>query len=264
MTTGNEDDILYGVSDGVACITLNRPERRNALTFDGMARLARQLERARHDPTARVILIQGAGDQAFCAGMDLNAVTDDSSGIVALHEGRDALAVVFGRLWEAGKPTVAKIQGWALAGGFGLACACDIVIASERARFGAPEIKVGLWPHLITVPLTRSMPHKVVLELMMTGRIVCAEEGLRLGFLSRMVAHDELDSVVGEVTATLARNSAAVMKLGRDGFYATWDMHSVDALTHLRALLTITSETQDAAEGISSFLQKRPPQWSDR
>ena len=104
------------------------------------------------------------------------------------------LAEVFGALWRLGKPTVARVQGFALAGGFGLALACDLVVASDRARFGAPEVNVGLWPYMITVPMVRSMPPKQALELMLTGRVVDAAEALRLGFVTRVVPHDELDA----------------------------------------------------------------------
>ena len=259
-----DEDLLYEATGGVARITLNRPQRRNALTFEGMGRLADLLERARVDPAARVVLLEGAGDKAFCAGMDLNTVTDEVTGIVALHESRQALATVFERLWKVGKPTVAKVKGFALAGGFGLACACDILVAGAQARFGAPEINVGLWPHLITVPLARAMPRRAVLELMMTGRLVDAQEGMRLGFVTRAVAEDEVDRVVAEVTEALAAKSMAALKLGRDGFYATWDMHAADAFAHLRAVLSIASETDDAKEGIAAFLDKRPAQWADK
>lgn len=262
--TSADGDVVYGVFDGVARVMLNRPERRNALSFDGMGRLAGLLERARRDPDARVIVLEGAGEAAFCAGMDLNSVTDESTGITALHETREALALVFERLWNLGKPTIAKVQGFALAGGFGLACACDLVIASEVARFGAPEINVGLWPHLITVPLIRAMPARAVLELMMTGRTIGADEGLRLGFVSRVVAPDRLEAAVTEVAAVLASKSMAALRLGRDGFYATWDMHAADAFAHLRAMLSITSETDDAKEGITAFLEKRPAVWADK
>ena len=151
-----------------------------------------------------------------------------------------------------------------MAGGFGLALACDLVVASDRARFGAPEINVGLWPYMITVPLMRSMPPKKALELMLTGRVVGAEEADRLGFVTRVVPHDELDSAVDELAATLGSKSPAVMSLGRDAFYAVWDMAAGDALAHLHALLTLTAQTEDAAEGIAAFLEKRPPRWTGR
>jgi enoyl-CoA hydratase/carnithine racemase len=151
-----------------------------------------------------------------------------------------------------------------MAGGMGLALACDLVLASERARFGAPEINVGLWPYMITVPLVRSMAPKKALELMLTGRVVDAAEAERIGFVTRVVPHGDLDSAVDELAATLASKSPAVMKLGREAFYGVWDMAATDALTHLHAMLTLTNQTDDAAEGIRAFLEKRPPRWTGR
>jgi enoyl-CoA hydratase/carnithine racemase len=183
---------------------------------------------------------------------------------LTLHESRGLLVAVFRDLWQLGKPTVARVQGWALAGGFGLALACDMVVASDRARFGATEVNVGLWPHMVTVPLLRSIPPKKALELMLTGRVVEAFEAERLGFVARVVPHEELDSAVDELASALAAKSPAMMKLGRDTFYAVWDMGASDALAHLHAMLTLNTQTQDAAEGIAAFLEKRPPQWSGR
>ncbi len=159
---------------------------------------------------------------------------------------------------------MARVQGFALAGGFGLALACDLVVASERARFGAPEINVGLWPYMITVPMMRSMPAKKALELMLTGRVVGAEEAERIGFVTRIVAHDGLDVAVDELASTLASKSPAALKLGRDAFYGVWDMAAPDALAHLHAMLSLTAQTEDAAEGIAAFLEKRAPQWRGR
>lgn len=257
------DPILYEVRDGIARITLNRPEQRNALSFTLLRQLREVFAVAKRDSAVRVVVLQGAGDAAFCAGMDLRDVGDGTSDFVSLHEDRGLFASLFTDLWEMGKPTIARVQGWALAGGFGLALSCDIVVASDRARFGAPEINVGLWPHMITVPLARAMPAKKVLELMMTGRIVGAEEGERLGFVSKLVAPDGLDAAVDEYAALFAQKSSSVMKLGRDAFYTVWDMPFVEALKYLHASLTLTASTNDAAEGISAFLEKRPPKWLD-
>ncbi|HLN43297.1 MAG TPA: enoyl-CoA hydratase-related protein, partial [Acidimicrobiales bacterium] len=215
----------------------------------------------------KVVVLAGAGDEAFCAGADLGKMTgadEPDSGMLAVHEERGVLAEVFDALWRLGKPTVARVQGFALAGGFGLALACDLVVASERARFGAPEIDVGLWPYMITVPLMRSMPPKQALELMLTGRRVDAAEGQRLGFVTRVVPADELDAAVSDLARTLAAKSPAAMKLGRDAFYAVWDMAAPQALAHLHAMLSLTAQTEDAAEGIAAFLEKRPPQWQGR
>ena len=257
-------EVLYELSAAAARITINRPDRRNAMSWEVMRGLRQALAEAKADQEVRVVVLQGAGDQAFCAGADLGGMAGGESGFLALHESRGVLASIFEDLWSLGKPTVARVQGWALAGGFGLALACDMVVASERARFGAPEINVGLWPHMITVPLVRSMPPKKALELMLTGRQVGAAEAERLGFVNRVVAHEDLDGAVDELVAELASKSPAVMKLGRSGFYSVWDMEAQEALTHLHALLTLNTQTEDAAEGIAAFLEKRPPRWSGR
>jgi enoyl-CoA hydratase/carnithine racemase len=225
------------------------------------------LAEAAEDHAVRVVVLAGAGDEAFCAGADLGKMTgadEPEAGVLAVHEARGVLAEVFGALWGLGKPTVARVQGYALAGGFGLALACDLVVASERALFGAPEVNVGLWPYMITVPLIRSMPPKQALELMLTGRRVDAAEGQRLGFVTKVVPHGELDGAVSELAQTLASKSPAVMKLGRDAFYAVWDMAAPEALAHLHAMLSLTAQTEDAAEGIAAFLEKRAPQWRGR
>ncbi|MHB8681253.1 MAG: enoyl-CoA hydratase/isomerase family protein [Acidimicrobiales bacterium] len=258
------DEVLYDAADGVATVTINRPERRNAMSWAVIRGLRAAVARAGADPDVHVLVLTGAGDAAFCSGADLGGMSGHDQGFVAVHEARGELAGLFEDMWSMGKPTVARVQGWAMAGGFGLALACDLVVASDRARFGAPEVNVGLWPYMITVPLVRSMPPKKALELMMSGRVVDAAEADRLGFVTRVVAHDELDAAVADLAATLAGKSPAVMRLGRDAFYAVWDMAARDALAHLHAMLTLTNQTEDAAEGIAAFLEKRAPRWTGR
>ncbi len=257
------ESLLYEVADGVAFVTINRPERRNALSWTVMSELRDAFERAKADADVRVVTLTGAGDKAFCAGADLTGMRE-GAGWAELHDGRGELARLFRSMWELGKPIVARVRGYALAGGFGLCLACDIVIAADDAQFGTPEIDVGLWPYMITVPLTRSMPPKVALELMMTGRRVPAEEAARIGFVNRVVPVDALDDAVREMTTTLASKSSAVMKLGRDSFYAVWDQSAEEALRVLHPMLTITSATDDAAEGIAAFAEKRAPIWKGR
>ncbi len=236
------------------------------MTWEVVGGLRRQLARAKSDPSVRVVVLTGAGDLAFCAGADLTGMVPEdpggaTDGYLGHHLARGWLAELFEELWGLGKPTVARVQGWAMAGGFGLALACDMVIASDRARFGAPELSVGLWPYMVTVPMLRSMPPKKALELMLTSRVVGAEEADRIGFVTRVVPHGELDAAVAELTTVLASTPPGVTRMGRDSFYAVVDSAAAEALPYLHALLTVTSQTAEAAEGIAAFVEKRPPAW---
>jgi len=271
VESGNSE-LLVEMSDRVTRLTINRPKRRNAMSWDVIRSLRQAVAAAGDDPEVSVVVLAGAGDEAFCSGADLGSMghgepsgepsgPSRSPGFVEQHQARGELAALFEQLWALGKPTIARVQGWALAGGFGLALACDLVVASERARFGAPEVNVGLWPFMITVPMVRSMPPKKALELMLTGRQVGAEEADRLGFVTRVVPHEDLDAAVDELAGLLASKPPASVKIGRDSFYRVWDMASGDALAHLHAMLTLINSTEDAKEGMSAFLEKRPPRW---
>ncbi|HVB94660.1 MAG TPA: enoyl-CoA hydratase-related protein [Acidimicrobiales bacterium] len=260
------DELVSSQQGPVLTLTINRPERRNSMTWEIIRDLRHRLADAKADPSVRVVVLAGAGDQAFCAGADLSgmAPSDAGGGTDAFfdqHAARGWLVDLFEEMWQLGKPTIARVQGWALAGGFGLALACDLVVASEAARFGAPELNVGLWPFMITVPMVRSMPPKKALELMLTSRVVGAAEADRIGFVTRVVPQDQLDEAVAELAATLASKPPGVMRLGRESFYAVWDSAASEALAHLHAMLTITSQTAEASEGISAFMEKRTPEW---
>lgn len=258
-----EPELIHDVRDGVAYLTLNRPQRRNALSWTLVRELRSAVARARDDTEVRVLVLSGAGDAAFCAGADLGGMAAED-GFAALHDERGQLAGLFEDLWNCGKPTIAKVRGYCLAGGLGLALSCDLVVASDDALFGTPEIDVGLWPYMITVPMCRSMPPKKALEMMMTGRRVGAAEAERIGFCSRVVTAGELDDTVDELAATLASKSPAVMRLGRDSFYQVWDQAAHAALAMLHPMLTVTTELDDAREGIDAFTEKRPPVWTGR
>src|SRR3954454_19669358 len=255
-----EHEVLYEAADGVGRITINRPERRNAMSWGVLSGIRAVLAELRDDPSVRVVVLTGAGDKAFCAGADLTGMAE-GAGFVDLHDARGELARLFRDMWTLGKPTIARVRGYALAGGFGLALAHDFVIAADDAQFGTPEIDVGLWPYMITVPLVRSMPPKKVLELMLTGRRVSAAEAERIGFVNRVVPVAELDAATDEFAASLATKSPAIVKLGRDSFYAVWDQAAEDALRLLHPLLTLTTLTEDSREGIAAFAEKRQPQW---
>jgi enoyl-CoA hydratase len=256
-------DVLTAVAGGVATVTINRPEQRNALSPSVVGGLRSAVAAARDDPEVRVLVLTGAGDRAFCAGADLTTV-GGGTGYLEAHDARGDIAELFDELWSLGKPTIARVRGYALAGGFGLALACDLVVAASDAVFGTPEINVGLWPFMITVPLLRSMPAKKALELMLTGRRVAAEEAEAIGFVTRVVPVDALDVAVGELAASLASKSPAVMRLGRTAFYRVVDQAASDALPYLHSQLTIVTGTDDAREGLAAFNEKREPRWTGR
>ncbi|HEX7521465.1 MAG TPA: enoyl-CoA hydratase-related protein [Acidimicrobiia bacterium] len=257
------DEVRYEVAGSIARVTIDRPERRNAMSFPVMQGLRTAVADARADDSVRVLVLTGAGDKAFCAGADLGGIAGDAE-VVAAHEGRGLLADLFRDLWSLGKPTIARVRGYALAGGFGLACACDFVIAADDAQFGTPEINVGLWPYMITVPLLRSMPPKRVLELMATGRRVNAAEAERIGFVTQVAPVEELDAAVDDFAAVLASKSPLIMRWGRDSFYRALELPTDAALDYLQTMLTITSASEDTAEGIAAFAEKRAPKWKGR
>jgi enoyl-CoA hydratase/carnithine racemase len=254
--------LRYETGGGVATLTIDDPERRNPLSNQTMAELAGAVATAAGDDAVRVIVITGAGDRAFSAGGDLSGGFVDTP--IGSHAGRGALADLLRTLRGCGKPTVARVNGHALGGGFGLAAACDIVIAADTATLGTPEVRVGLWPMMITAVLQRLVPQKAALQMMLTGRRIDAHEAQRLGVVSQVVAPDRLDDAVAETIASLLAQSPATLALGKDAFYAVEGMDFDTALDHLHVGLTATAMTEDAAEGIAAFLQKRDPAWRGR
>lgn len=245
-----------------AVLTIDDPERRNPMSNAVMQGLLDGLRAAATDPEVRVIVITGAGDKAFCAGGDLSSGFVDSP--LGAHGDRGAIADLFRTMRRCGKPTIARVNGHALAGGFGLAAACDVVIAVEHATFGTPEVKVGLWPMMISAVLQRLMPQRAAFELMLTGRRIDAAEAQRLGVVSRVVPADGLDAAVDDTVAAIVALSPAVIGLGKAAFYAVEDMAFDAALDHLQTGLTAVAATEDGQEGVRAFVEKRSPEWRGR
>ena len=253
--------ITYTVEEQVATITIDDPERRNPLSNAAMEELAHAIRRSAADDV-RVVVITGAGDRAFSAGGDLSGgfVDDPLPG----HTARGALADVFRAMKANPKPIVARVNGAALGGGFGLAVAADITIAREDATMGTPEIDLGLWPMMISAVLLRAMPRKVLVDMMMTGRTISAAQAAELGLVTRAVPAAELDAEVTEVTSVLRSKSPAALALGKSAFSAVDDLDLETSLDFLQAGLTATALTEDAAEGVDAFLSKRQPEWKGR
>jgi enoyl-CoA hydratase/carnithine racemase len=252
------------LAEGVLTLTIDREERRNALNRATLEELLAALEAADADPGVRVVILRGAGDRAFCAGADLAEMLEHES-IEASRRHFDGLAQVVRRMHRIGPPVIARVSGYALAGGFGLAVACDFTLAGESAEFGLPEIGVGLLPLMVSAPLYRALgSRKALLDLVLSGRRLPAREAHALGRVTRVVPDAELDAEVGRLAATLAGYSPSTLRLGKEAVYTMTELEYDAALRYLREAIVLTSRTEDAQEGIRAFFEKRKPVWRGR
>lgn len=260
----NEPVVLYEYLDGrpSASITINRPDRRNAIDPEVVRGISKALQRAEDDTDIRVVVLTGSGEKAFCAGGDLGGMA--SEGMVDQHFMRSEVGDLFEQMRESRLPIVARVNGHALAGGFGLMLACDLVVAADHAQLGTPEINLGLWPFMITAVIQRDIPRKVALELMLTGKRIPASEGARWGFVNRVVPQAELDAAVDELTGQIAAHSPLINRLGKGSFYRAEGRDFSDSLDYLAGMLTVCLGSEDTVEGVTAFFQKRDPQWKGR
>ena len=254
--------ILVDTQNGIATITLNRPERRNALSPELLQALIDALGDVKRDADARVVVITGAGSKAFCAGGDLGSQV--GNGLLELHNGRRLFSDLFETMFQLGKPIISRVQGTCLGGGLGLMLASDLAVASDTATFGTPEIRVGLFPMMIMTLIFRNIGRKKAMELMLTGKRIDAAEAERIGLINQVVPADDLDDAVHKLASTVASYSPAVLQLGRDAIYQTMDMPIDDGLQYLRSQLTLNTMLEDAAVGIGAFLTKQKPEWKGR
>jgi enoyl-CoA hydratase len=256
-------EILYASHAGVATVTLNRPEQRNALSSGLIRELVATLRRVAADDSVRCMVLTGAGERAFCAGADLGGFAADASELQR-HEDRGLFVELFTTMQHLGKPIVGCINGHALAGGFGLALSCDLLVAADNAQFGTPEIRVGVWPMMIMAIVTRNVGPKRAMQLFMTGDRIDAQTALQWGFVNRVVPLSEVRQNAQELALQLAGWSPIIMRLGRNAFYDIDGLDVDAALRHLQAQLTLVSLSDDFREGVSAFLQKREPNFTGR
>ena len=258
------DELLYEVKDGVATVTLNRPDQRNALNGELLASLVEAMKRARDDDAVRAVVLTGAGDKVFCAGADLGGFAADVP-LVDKHFASDLFLEYFRLMPRLGKPSLCAANGHVLAGGMGLALSCDLLIAKEGARFGTPEINVGAFPYMIMSIIYRNVPRKKVNEMMLLGEQISAEQAVELRAREQGRARRiEFQDAVSEWATKLASKSPVLMRLGHDAMYRQQDMALDDALEFLRSQLSLTFSTEDIQEGVKAFFEKREPEWKGR
>jgi enoyl-CoA hydratase len=246
-------------------ITLSREERRNAISPTMIIELLDVLKKYDDDPNIPVMVLTGSGSKAFCAGADFGEAMGATASLLERHEEQRKFAELFKVIKGLQKPLLGRINGHALGGGFGLACASDIVVAAEDCQFGTPEINVGLFPYVIMVTLLRctSSP-KRLLEMMLTGERLDAREAQQLGLVNHVVPREQLDAKVDEIIEKISSKSPAIIRLGRRAFYTMRDMEYEKALEYLSSVLAINTMAEDVAEGISAFLGKREPRWKGK
>jgi enoyl-CoA hydratase len=253
-------ELLYEVKDGVATVTLNRPDQRNALNGELLAALVHAMKRVRDDDAVRAVVLTGAGDRVFCAGADLGGFAADAP-LVDKHFASDLFLEFFRLMPRLGKPSLCAANGHVLAGGMGLALSCDLVIAKEGARFGTPEINVGAFPYMIMSIIYRNVPRKKVNEMILLGEQIPAEQAVEYGLANKVVPADEFDAAVDDWAAKLSSKSPLLMRIGHDAIYRQQDMAIDDALEFLRSQLSLTFSTEDVKEGVAAFFEKREPEW---
>jgi enoyl-CoA hydratase len=260
MPSVSEQPVLYDVADGVATITLNEPSTRNALSAEVLGELLDFFERARDDDAVRVVVLASSHDTVFSSGANLGGFAADVS-LVHKHFGSDRFGSLFKLIVGLGKPTLCAARGHVLAGALGIALACDLIVASDAATFGTPEINVGAFPFMIMALIYRNIGRKKANELLLLGERWSAEEALAAGLVNKVVPAAEFDSALEEWATKLALKSPLIMRLGKEAMRRQLDMPLDDALDYLRAQLTLALSTEDIVEGVTAFFEKREPQW---
>jgi enoyl-CoA hydratase/carnithine racemase len=248
--------------DGAAAtITLNNPARRNAIGPRMTSEILWALEDARADAEVRAIVLTGEGE-AFCSGGDfaeMRALEGSASDGTLPQKGDFADLLL--ALCNSDKPVIAKVNGHALGGGLGIVAASTFAIASNEAKFGTPEIGVGIFPMIIMAVLSRHVPRRRLIQMMLLGETFRADEAARVGLINRAVARERLDEEVGAMSESIASKSASTIRLGLRAFAAQDDLDLEHALPLLRERLAECLATEDAHEGLAAFIEKRPPRW---
>lgn len=257
----SRDEVLITAQGSVLTLTINRPEQRNALNPAVVAGLSEGLTRAASSTDVRAVVITGAGDRAFCAGADLQSGT---SFRFDYAQPRAPFADLLRQARGVPVPIVGRVNGACLAGGMGLLAVCDLAVAAGHARFGLPEVSVGVFPMQVLAALQRLLPRRRLAELCLTGEPVSAEEALALGLVNRVVPAAELDAAVQTVLAKVLDKSPTAIRRGKYAMTAIETMSFEEAMAFMEGQIGLLALTEDAREGLAAFKDKRPPSWTGR
>jgi enoyl-CoA hydratase/carnithine racemase len=250
--------LLQEVRDGVAYLTLNRPQKRNALSLELLHELGEALAAVGNNPEVSVVVLAGAGP-AFCAGHDLAEMVGRSE-----DEYRQLFRLcsdVMLGLRRLPQPVIARVHATATAAGCQLVAACDLAVAAESATFATPGVKIGLFCTTPMVPLVRAVPAKAAMEMLLTGRPVSAAQAMAWGLVNRVVPADRLDAAVAELVGAIREVSPAVVRLGKAAFYDQLHLDETAAYGRACKVMTDNAVAADAQEGMRAFLEKRRPHW---
>lgn len=259
----NNEEIILEKRNGVATLLLNRPKVHNALSGEMMEKFVQACEELSNDPEVNVVVLKGAGEKSFCSGADLGRMSEDNSVIDFKNhvtKYRNCLLA----LRKLKKPLIGAINGYALAGGLGLAVACDLAYAKESAQFGAPEINVGLWGMMISSPLVNSIGYKKTFELMYTGDRINAEKAKEWGLINEVFSAEEFEENIYKIAEKLSTKNPVALTQGRESMYMIQNMDYESSLTYLRDQVVVLSRTEDYSEGMAAFKEKREPVWTGR
>lgn len=256
--------VLIERRGAVQWITINRPERRNALNEEVVRLIDDGIVQANAAGNVRAIVLTGTGDKAFCAGADLQKSVKGGAFDVDFSRPRHYIVDLFKRMQDCPLPLIARVNGAVMAGGFGLLCASDMAISADDIRFGTPEAKIGMTPMMILPWMQRVLPPRRLQEMCMTGEPFSAAEGLEWGLFNYVVPRAELDAKVDWLLSRITDKSPTAVRLGKQAFNAMRDMELRAALEYAQAMVPVMSSTEDAAEGMASFQEKRTPTWTGR
>lgn len=257
------DELLVEKRGSALWVTINRPEAHNALSRAVTDGLVAAFQAATTDATVRAVVLTGAGDRTFCAGADLKeSRAGGSKSTFSSADGENPLVRVYRAMRACLKPIIGRVNGSALGGGLGLVSGCDFVYAAEHAKFGTPEVKVGVFPMMITTYLIRQLPRRRYWEMAFLGEPLSAAEAERYSLINRCLPADELDTFISSVLERLARNSPTALRLGKQALDVMQDLSVDQTLAYAELMIEKLAATDDAREGMAAFAEKRKPNWA--